>query len=72
PVFHWSRTVPVVPWFCLWFCGSYLEALIEVGVKLAFTTQGGYTTANSNPYELNRYAVFPWITLSQFKAYLNN
>lgn len=48
-----------------------IEALKAVGVKLAFTTQGGYTTLKSEPYELNRFGVFPWISFSKFKNYID-
>lgn len=49
-----------------------IEAIKEVGIKMAFTTKNGYTTVDSNPYELHRFGVFPWISEKRFEGYLNN
>lgn len=49
-----------------------IEALKEANIKLAFTVNPGYITSTSDPYELNRFGVFPWVKQEQFEGYLEN
>lgn len=54
--------------------GAYNEATItylkEAGYKMAFTTKGGVVTQNTNPYEINRYAIYPTTTIDRLKQLL--
>jgi len=50
--------------------GQYNDAVVEAlqyaGIRMAFTVQEGYITANSNPMHLNRFVVFRDTNMSRF------
>lgn len=47
---------------------TVIEILTELGVRLAFTTERGYVTPSSNPYQLPRLIISPTHTLQDFKS----
>lgn len=47
------------------------EALKEAGIRMAFTTRGGYITANSDPMSLERFVIFRDTSMRRFRNIVN-
>jgi hypothetical protein len=48
-----------------------IDALTEVGIKMAFTAGDTYVTADTNPFELGRISIFEYTPFDSFKEIVN-
>ena len=50
---------------------NVIDALTEVGIKMAFTAGDTYVTADTNPFELGRISIFEYTPFDSFKEIVN-
>ncbi|OEF96802.1 stalk domain-containing protein [Desulfuribacillus alkaliarsenatis] len=47
-----------------------IRALKETGYRLGFTNRPGTVRPHSDPYQINRFGIYPWTTIDNFKTYV--